>query len=235
MSHASPIYAIGDIHGQLTAFENALSVIEKDAGSEAEIVLIGDLADRGPESRRVIELVMELRRAGKNMTVIKGNHDRMFDYFMQSPPRHDPSFRVGYHWFHEALGGKETMASYGVAVDETMTLNEVHERALEVVPEAHVAFLRSLPLSHQSGNIFFAHAGIRPNVPLDRQEENDLVWIRQEFLNFTDPHPKLIVHGHTSINAPTHYGNRINLDGGAGYGRPLIPVAIEGRGMRLLL
>ena len=116
-----------------------------------------------------------------------------------------------------------------------MTLNEVHERALEMVPEAHVAFLRSLPFSHQSGNIFFAHAGIRPNVPLDRQEENDLVWIRQEFLNFTDPHPKLIVHGHTSINAPTHYGNRINLDGGAGYGRPLIPVAIEGRSMRLLL
>ena len=130
MSQASPIYAIGDIHGQIAAFENALNVIEKDGGSEAEIVLIGDLADRGPESPTVIELVMELMRAGKNMTVIKGNRDRMFDYNMQSPPRHDPSFRVRYHWFDEALGGKETMASYGVAMDETMTLNEAHERAL---------------------------------------------------------------------------------------------------------
>ena len=92
MSQPSPIYAIGDIHGQLAAFESALSAIEKDAGSEVEIVLIGDLADRGPESRRMIELVMELRRAGKNMTVIKGNHDRMFDYFMQSPPRMIPVF-----------------------------------------------------------------------------------------------------------------------------------------------
>ena len=58
MSQASPIYAVGDIHGQLATFENALSGIEKDGGSEAEIVLIGDLANRGPEGRRVIELVM---------------------------------------------------------------------------------------------------------------------------------------------------------------------------------
>ena len=82
--------------------------------------------------------------------------------------------------------------------------------------------------------MYFAHAGIRPGVPLDRQCEEDLVWIRQSFHKESGPHPKLIVHGHTPVDAATHYGNRINLDSGAGYGRPLTAAVFEGTDAWLL-
>ncbi|MBT4872443.1 MAG: serine/threonine protein phosphatase, partial [Marinovum sp.] len=65
--------------------------------------------------------------------------------------------------------------------------------------------------------------------------EDDLLWIREDFHAHQDFHSHLIIHGHTAIDSPTHYGNRINLDGGAGYGRPLVPMIIEGRQMRPLL
>lgn len=120
MPFSLPIYVIGDIHGQLAAFEKALRAIEEDGGTNAPIVIIGDLVDRGADSRRVIDLAMEQQASGKPIVVLKGNHDRMFEYFMQSPPRHDPLLRVGHHWFHEALGGVETMASYSVEVREDL-------------------------------------------------------------------------------------------------------------------
>ena len=229
-----PIYVIGDIHGQLAAFEKALSAIEAEGGADAPIVIIGDLVDRGADSRRVIDLAMEQLASDKPVVVLKGNHDRMFEYFMQSPPRQDPFLRVGYHWFHEVLGGIETMASYGVEVREDLQLRQVHERALERVPKEHIAFLKTLPTHYDQGEVFFAHAGIRPNVPLEQQTEDDLLWIRKEFLDFAAPHPKLIVHGHTPEKGPKQYSNRINVDGGAGFGRPLVPVAIEAGKMRAL-
>ena len=235
MSDTLPIYAIGDIHGQLKAFETALIAIEKDGGQNAEIVLIGDLVDRGAESKQVIELAIELMSNGGKITILKGNHDRMFEYFMRMPPHHDPNLRVGYHWFHEVLGGCETMVSYGIEVKEDMRLRDIHERALEKIPEAHVKFLTDLPTFYDHGQMFFAHAGIRPNIPLEHQIEDDLLWIRKEFLTYEGPHPKLIIHGHTPEKTPRQYSNRINIDGGAGYGRALVPVALEAGQMRPLL
>ena len=72
------LYAIGDVHGQLAQLETALSLIEKDGGAKAKTVFVGDLVDRGQDSRRVIELIMDGVAAGRNWTVLKGNHDRMF-------------------------------------------------------------------------------------------------------------------------------------------------------------
>jgi serine/threonine protein phosphatase 1 len=97
------------------------------------------------------------------------------------------------------------------------------------VPASHRAFLAGLPTLIQRGDVVFVHAGIRPGVPLDQQVEDDLTWIRDGFL--TDPvsHGPLIVHGHTVVDAPTHYGNRVNIDSGAAYGGPLSSVVIEGR------
>ena len=114
-----------------------------------------------------------------------------------------------------------------------MQLRQVHERALEQVPEAHVAFLKTLPTHYDQGEVFFVHAGIRPNIQLEQQTEDDLLWIRKEFLDFAAPHPKFLAHGHTPEKGPKQY-SRINVDGGAGYGRPLVPVAIEAGEMRAL-
>ncbi|MEH6644314.1 metallophosphoesterase [Sulfitobacter sp.] len=224
-----PIYAIGDIHGQLDALVGALELIEQVGGTDAEIVFIGDYTDRGPASAAVLDLLIEGIAAGKNWHCLKGNHDRMFSWFMRDYPQHDAYLPIHLYWLHPRLGGDTTMASYGVEMKETNRQIEVHALAKAAVPQAHIDFLNNLALSYQTEHLFFAHAGIKTGVPLDEQTEHDLLWIRKEFHVDTRDHGKVVVHGHTPVESVTNYGNRLNLDGGAGYGNPLVPVVFEGR------
>jgi serine/threonine protein phosphatase 1 len=226
---SNPIYAIGDIHGQHEALLHALSLIHADGGADAQIVFMGDYTDRGPASAAVLDTLITGVAAGKPWHCLMGNHDRMFSWFMQDYPRHDAHLPVHLYWLHERLGGDTTLASYGIEVKETDRQMAVHARAKSAVPQAHVDFLRGLAHSHETDQMFFAHAGIQPGVPLAEQSEHDLLWIRKEFHMDGRDHGKLIVHGHTPVDAPTHYGNRVNIDGGAGYGRALVPVVFEGR------
>lgn len=221
----APIYAIGDIHGQHGMLEDALARIDSDGGRDATLVFLGDYIDRGPNSRAVIDTLRSGQREGRNWITLKGNHDRMFQWFMEDTPRHDPHLLVGFHWFHDRIGGVETMASYGVTFDERTRLKDIHAHAKAAVPKAHTEFLDALPLTYETEDLLFVHAGIRPGIPVEQQTEEDLVWIRQSFHNHDGPHPKLVVHGHTPVQEATHYGNRINLDSGAGYGR-LLTVAV---------
>ena len=108
-------------------------------------------------------------------------------------------------------------------------LAPVWQEARAAVPESHVTFLANLPSFFRRGEVFFAHAGIRPAVALDNQAEDDLVWIRHDFLDDPRDHGALIVHGHTAIDRPTHYGNRVNIDSAAAYGGPLSAIVVEGR------
>lgn len=225
MTH--PIYAIGDIHGQLAELDRTLSLIERDGGPDAHIVFLGDYTDRGPDSRSVLDTLIKGRDTGRNWTFLKGNHDRMFEWFMDDPIRHDPHMMVELYWLHDRLGGNTTLASYGVDASGTRREQDVQADARAAVPQAHLTFLRDLRLMHIAGNIMFVHAGIRPGIAIKDQTEEDLLWIRQEFHRHTGPHPKLIVHGHTPVNAAAHYGNRVNLDTGAGYGHPLSAAVFE--------
>lgn len=230
----APLYAIGDIHGQLEMLDAALQRIKADGGEDARIVFLGDYTDRGPDSRGVIERLMAGQEQGRDWICLKGNHDRMFEWFLEETPRHDPHLLIGYHWLHERIGGVETLASYGLTFEDRTRLDDLHARAKEVIPAPHAEFLRSLPALHETPELAFVHAGIRPGVPLAQQHEDELVWIRQPFHDHTGPHPKLIVHGHTPVDRPSHYGNRVNLDSGAGYGRPLTAAVFEGRDCWLL-
>ena len=173
------------------------------------------------DSRGLIDHLITGRDAGRNWITLLGNHDRMFAWFMEDIPRHDPHLLVGYHWLHDRLGGIETLRSYGVEFEGQIRLEDLHRMAKGAVPKSHLTFLRDLVLMHQTPELAFVHAGIRPGMPLNEQRASDLVWIRQEFHNHRGPHPKLIVHGHTPVDQATHYGNRVNLDTGAGYGRPV--------------
>ena len=231
---SEPIYAIGDIHGRLDELERALEKIAGDGGPNAQIVFLGDYTDRGPDSCRVLDRLIDGQEEGRPWTFLKGNHDRMFAWFMQSPPRRDPYMMISLYWLHERLGGDKTLASYGVEIHPERREKDVHADALAVVPPRHIAFLNGLTLSYQTPLVFFAHAGIRPGVPLPLQQEEDLLWIRQEFHKSSVAHPKLIVHGHTPVAQATHYGNRVNLDSGAGYGHPLSTAVIEGDQVWLL-
>ncbi|WP_083097073.1 metallophosphoesterase family protein [Pseudophaeobacter leonis] len=224
-----PIYAIGDIHGQLGMLQDALARIEADGGPDARVVFLGDYTDRGPDSKGVIELLSQGLEAGRNWVCLLGNHDRMFSMFIEEYPRNDARLLVGYHWLHDHIGGVETLQSYGLQLTDSTRIYELHAEVLQAVPDHHRSFLDALPDYHQEGELLFVHAGIRPGVALQDQSQEDKIWIRQEFLNDQTEHPWLVVHGHTQIPAPEHRGNRVNLDSGAGFGRPLTAAVFEGQ------
>lgn len=249
------IYAIGDIHGQKEMLDHALALITEDGGEDAQIVFLGDYTDRGPDSRGVIDALIEGRDAGRNWHFILGNHDHLFADYIQTGNEHDPWVASGISWLNPRLGGTITLASYGVVgtahFEEhtrgeleiftsfetdagSLTSAELQAAARAAVPQSHMDFLTTLPLTFETDDLLFVHAGIRPGVPLADQKRDELIWIREGFLDDDTDHGKMIVHGHTALETPTHFGNRIDLDAGAGYGRPLIPAAFDGRDCYLL-
>ncbi|MCU6325969.1 serine/threonine protein phosphatase, partial [Enterobacter quasiroggenkampii] len=99
---------------------------------------------------------------------------------------------------------------------------------LDVFPRTHELFLQCLRNSFVCGDFLFVHAGIRPGIPMEQQDPEDLFWIRDEFLNSTENHGKLVVHGHTPVDHPDIRSNRINIDTGAWRTGTLTCIAIEG-------
>lgn len=230
------LYAIGDIHGHLGLLKAAHDLIANDIArhGKGQVIHVGDLVDRGPDSRGVIDHLMHGAARGEDWVILKGNHDRMFSRFLKDPDEPEPGLRADLGWLHPKLGGPATLASYGVAKSADRPIPKVHADALAAVPQAHRDFLANLPTMHLVGDCVFVHAGLRPGVALDQQTETDLIWIRDLFLIEATSFGPLVVHGHTAIDQATHYGNRINLDSGAAYGGPLSAVVIEGREAALL-
>lgn len=244
------IYAIGDIHGQKAMLDRALALIARDGGEDAKIVFLGDYTDRGPDSRAVVDLLLAGQAQGRNWHMIKGNHDRLFSNFVRYGNGYDPRVASGIHWLNPRLGGDKTLASYGIAgqmvfaphIEVTLeeflycdtpegrlTPADLQARASAAVPATHLDFLDARPLTLETGDHIFVHAGLRPGIALHDQDPEDLIWIRKDFLDFDHDFGKLVVHGHTALQTPARTQTRVNLDGGAGYGRPLVPVVLEGR------
>ena len=230
------IYAIGDIHGHLGLLQAAHDLIADDIARHGPgpVIHVGDLVDRGPDCKGVIDYLIDSIAEGADWVVLKGNHDRMFSRFLRDPWDPEPGLRADLGWLHPKLGGPATLASYGVKNAADRPVAKVHAEALAAIPHAHVDFLTTRPTLHLAGDCAFVHAGIRPGVALQDQTETDLVWIREPFLMDPVSHGPLIVHGHTALDRATHYGNRLNLDSGAAYGGPLSAVVIEGRQAALL-
>lgn len=225
------VLAIPDIHGQKAELDRVLRLADAQYGAGARIVFLGDLVDRGPDSRGVIQTLIDGREAGRDWIVLCGNHDRMFLDFLTEAERGAAHPRIGTGWLGANLGGVETLLSYGGDIPANST---EWKAVADTVPARHKRFLEGLPFCHETDELFFVHAGIRPGVSLSEQAEDDLLWIREPFLSDTRDHGKLIVHGHTPVERPTHYGNRVNLDGGAGWGRPLHLLCFDGDEVRHL-
>lgn len=230
------LYAIGDIHGQLALLQEAHARIARDQRDygPGPVVHLGDYVDRGPDSRGVVEFLMQGLDAGQDWVVLKGNHDRMFTGFLDDPAWQDPGLRSDLSWLHVRLGGAATLASYGVKNAADRPIAKVHAEAVAAVPRAHRDFLQGLPDRHRAAEAIFVHAGMRPGIALEDQAQTDLLWIRQGFLELRSDFGGLVVHGHTAIDAPAHYGNRVNLDSGAAYGGPLTAAVIHGRDVSVL-
>jgi serine/threonine protein phosphatase 1 len=223
-------YAIGDIHGQLDMLKAAHAHIEADkirvGDPDAQIIHLGDYVDRGPDSKGVIDYLMDGMANGKPWQAIMGNHDQMFCYFVRDGIAHDDEIKADLSWLNPRLGGDTTLASYGVtSVDGEFEAGMLASQ--KAVPEEHLQFLENLPLKIQVGNYVFVHAGVRPGVPLEEQTRNDMIWIRDGWLDYTGELPYMVVHGHTAIENPTHFGNRIDIDTGAGRGRYLTAIVVE--------
>ncbi len=231
-------YAIGDIHGHLDLLHAAHDRIAEDrrqtGDHDAPVIHLGDYVDRGPDCRGVVDYLCKGAEAGQNWVTLKGNHDRMFTRFLNDPAEPEEGLRPDLSWLHPRLGGAATLASYGVRNAADRPIAPVHAEALEAVPQSHRDFLQSRPTWLQRGEVVFVHAGIRPGIPMPQQRETDLVWIRGGFLDDPRDHGFLVVHGHTALDQPAHYGNRVNIDSSAAYGGPLTAIVIEGRDVWVL-
>lgn len=227
------LYAIGDIHGQLDLLKAAHQRIFDDGGTDATIAHVGDLIDRGPDSAGVVEYLMQGRNAGRPWVVTRGNHDRFLPNFLNDPDWTDKGMSTGAHWVdHPGLGAAATLASYGIDPDQPR--EALLRDARRAVPAAHARFLATLPLWYLHPRALVVHAGVRPGVDLQAQDEHDLVWIRKGFLESEADYGPLLVHGHTALERPMLHRNRLNIDSGAAYGRELTAVVIEADGVHVL-
>jgi serine/threonine protein phosphatase 1 len=135
------------------------------------------------------------------------------------------------------FGGRETMTSYGVAIPsirEQAEWDGLRQEFTAAIPDEHVEFLKGLELTYELGDYFFVHAGARPGVPLSDQAEQDLLWIRQPFLDDRRAFEKVVVHGHTPADEAYADHRRIGLDTGAYATGVLSAVRLEGEGRRLV-
>ena len=226
------VYAVGDSHGCTAHLRDLHDAILNDdgaAGGDIErrvLVYLGDYIDRGADSRGLIELLIEEPLSGFESVFLMGNHDATLLRLIEEGA-------APMSWMLN--GALETLASYGV---DPVTWAEgpaaLRAAVMARLPATHLAFLRGLKLSHVEGDYFFAHAGIRPGVPFDAQAAEDLLWIREPFLDSTVDHGKVVVHGHTPVEAPEVRTNRIGIDTGAVYGGVLTALVLEGTERRFL-
>jgi diadenosine tetraphosphatase ApaH/serine/threonine PP2A family protein phosphatase len=195
-------YAIGDIHGALHKLQRLTARCEADAGGSARrYVFLGDYIDRGPDSAGVVGVLRKTMAQMPESVALLGNHEAMLLAAIDGAI--DPEVWLG-------QGGAMTLKSYGVA-------------DINALPHSDIEWLRTLPLVKDDGRRFFVHAGVDPRRPLDAQNENDLIWIREPFLVDERDYGRLIVHGHTPLasGTPDWRSNRVNLDTGAVFGGPL--------------
>lgn len=217
------LFAVGDVHGMGGLFEGMLDAIAGEAdrlGRPATVVFLGDVVNRGPDTRKVIErLTRGPSRACDRWVTLMGNHEVLM---LEALSGDDVA--AFERWLRR--GGIATLKSYGLSRRE-MT----RSKALKAVDGAHLAFLQALPVWHLAGDVLCVHAGVKPNVPLERQDPHNLVTIRGRFL--TKPHglPYTVVHGHTPTGGlPEVAGHRINVDTGAVHSGILTAAVFEGDG-----
>jgi serine/threonine protein phosphatase 1 len=206
------IYAVGDIHGRADLLAETLARIDKDLNERpikaSTEIFLGDYIDRGPQSRQVIDLLIARRRI-RNVVLLKGNHEACALQFLEEP-------NLLPAW--KDVGGTNTLLSYGVTPARSADSTLAYETAKafhRAMPAIHRNFLRGLALSFTCGDFFFVHAGVRPGIPLQTQAQQDLLWIREDFLLYEETFSKIIVHGHTPVYEPDIQPNRINIDTGA--------------------
>ena len=251
------IYAIGDIHGSSPLLEEIIDAIRIDArgrrAGRRVVVFLGDYVNRGSDSRAVVELALDPGLPGFEIVALRGNNEDLLLRFLDgelsvgahwldyggvetmshygmavvSPRTRDPAELEALRWRSEA------MPDYGVGSreprgPEQAALERLRRDFAATLPRRHLEFFRALRVAHREGDYYFAHAGIRPGVPLEGQTDLDRMWIRQSFLDSDADHGAVVVHGHSIAPAPEVRHNRIGIDTGAYRSGVLTCLVLEG-------
>jgi serine/threonine protein phosphatase 1 len=193
------LFAVGDVHGCADELEELLDSLPID--DDSTVVMLGDYIDRGPYSRRALEILIEAKKR-MNMVTLSGNHEEMLREFLDGTnPQRVARFILN--------GGSSTLADFA------------NDEGEWVIPKSHVAFLEELQLWHETPEHFFVHAGV-PDMALKEldavRDRDELLWIRRAFIGNPRKWEKRIVHGHTPVNAVEVSASRINVDTACAYG-----------------
>lgn len=225
------VYAIGDIHGRLDLLEDCLAQIDEDIAGHRWLnplqVFLGDYIDRGAYACETIDRLIA-RGQSHDCVFLRGNHELVA---MQSLM----DVTVFARWLR--LGGAETLISYGIEPvigTDRQHLVRAQMALQERLPPAHFTFFAGLRSHFACGDFYFVHAGIRPEIALDEQKEEDLLWIREPFLSSVADFGKVVVHGHTPTPQVDAHCNRVNIDTGAYASGRLSCLAIGGDDMLVM-
>jgi len=216
---------IGDIHGQgamLDALLAALPRIEEDV-----TVFLGDYIDRGWSSSAVVARVQQMQDDAPDRTVLLwGNHEDLAAHHFGLPfPTgidYDPMA-----WFHN--GGVETMATYGWAMTEMLDAPCPPDLAT-LFPRLKTFYRPPIAIFPELGNVVCVHAGLLPGELPEMASAETLLWVRDEFLEEIDRESgRLVIHGHTPLEAVVPMVDKIGIDSGAAYGGPLTALQLPER------
>ncbi|WP_327194289.1 metallophosphoesterase [Novosphingobium album (ex Hu et al. 2023)] len=222
------IYAVGDIHGRLDLLDGLLDRIARDeearGGMRGDLIFLGDVIDRGPDSAGVVDRLIALRAERPGTRFLLGNHEEVLLAALEGDVK---LLRL----FHR-IGGRETMLSYGITAEAYAAADyeALVEMVRAAVPPAHRSFLATFENMFIEGDYVFVHAGIRPGIALEDQRPKDLRWIREEFLSGEGVPGKVVVHGHTVFDDVVDLRHRIGIDTGAyRSGGALTAMGFEGK------
>lgn len=214
-------YIIGDIHGESDLLESLLDAILarhhwRYSDAYGVLVYLGDYIDRGPNSKKVIELATRENEGFSNIH-LKGNHEALLLNCLETDQR-----EVWNTWM--AAGGEVTLRSFGYDLFKDLF---DPKRLSEALGEGVLAWLKSLRLFYQYSDFLCVHAGLKPGVEIGHQDEKDLLWIRRQFLESDVDFGRGIIHGHTPSDAPIVRANRIGIDTGAGQQGELTALVVD--------
>ena len=199
-------YVVGDIHGCYDKLIALMDKINIDLDSE-KLVFLGDYIDRGPDSYEVVDYLINLKKKYPDIVFIKGNHEEMLEKYISETDR----------FTYLINGGQQTLESYSRYYKPTDD---------SLIPDEHFKFFESLVLYQETDHYIFVHAGLRKNVPLEKQKPEDMLWIRKNFIQSNYDFGKQVVFGHTPLPEPLLQPNKIGIDTGAVYGNKLTCVRL---------
>jgi serine/threonine protein phosphatase 1 len=217
----SRLFAVGDIHGCPREVETCIRALEEfeSLSSDDVLIFLGDYIDRGPDSKAVIEHLLDLQVRYENAFFLKGNHEQMLLCFL-GEEHSEIDVRSNYL----ICGGSECLASYGTSPD--LFLPEI----VQQFPPSHLEFLRTLHVGITTNDFIFVHAGLDPTRSLHEQEENVLLWIRDEFMLAPHPFIQTVVFGHTPLEEIySQPPLKLGIDTGLVFGNKLTAVNLTER------